>query len=218
MAQQLEQCAAVGSRELLRNVKLGLFCSVHCPGKLVVRTYELVRGLRDAGVTLVGGFHSPMEQECLRLILRGGSPVIVCPARSVTDMRLHPEWKAPIQTGRLLVMSPFAPDVKRVTRETALVRNAFVANLVDELFVAYANPGGNTEQLCRDALAHGQRVLTFGEPENQRLIEFGAQPTGVRVGQAMPASAEVAGAGAAGSGTTAAGATSEVGATRRWKT
>jgi predicted Rossmann fold nucleotide-binding protein DprA/Smf involved in DNA uptake len=171
-----ESCMAVGSRELLGNVKLGLFCSVHCPGRLVVRMYELVRGLRDAGVTLVGGFHSPMEQECLKLILRGGSPVIVCPARSVLDMRLHPEWKASIQAGRMLVISSFPPDVRRVTRETARARNAFVANLADELFVAYAEPGGNTERLCRDALGQGKRVRTFGAPENEHLIELGAKP------------------------------------------
>ncbi len=176
MAEQLEQCAAVGSRELLRNVKLGLFCSVHCPGKLVVRTYELVRGLRDAGVTLVGGFHSPMEQECLRLILRGGSPVIVCPARSVQDMRLPPEWKARLQAGRLLLISPFSAAVRRVTRETALARNAFVANVADVLFVAYANPGGGTEKLCREALERGKPVLTFDVTENTHLVELGAQP------------------------------------------
>jgi predicted Rossmann fold nucleotide-binding protein DprA/Smf involved in DNA uptake len=176
MSGELDGCAAVGSRELLGTVKLGLFCSVHCPGKLVVRTYELVRELRDAGVTLVGGFHSPLEQECLRLILRGGSPVIVCPARSVQDMRLPPEWKVALQAGRLLAISPFASDVRRVTRETALVRNAFVANLADVLFVAYANPGGNTERLCREALEHDKRVLTFGEPENEQLIALGALP------------------------------------------
>ena len=176
MPGELDGCAAVGSRELLGNAKLGLFCSVHCPGKLVVRTYELVRGLRDAGVTLVGGFHSPMEQECLRLILGGGSPVIVCPARSVQDMRLPPEWQAPVQAGRLLLISPFAASVRRVTRETALVRNAFVAHLADVLCVAHANPGGNTERLCREAMEHAKRVLTFGAPENLQLIALGAQP------------------------------------------
>jgi predicted Rossmann fold nucleotide-binding protein DprA/Smf involved in DNA uptake len=176
MADELAACAAVGRRELLGNVKLGLFCSIHCPGKLVVRTYDLVRHLRDAGVTLVGGFHSPMEQECLRLVLRGGSPVVVCPARSVQDMRLPPEWKAPLQAGRLLLISPFQSSVRRVTRATALERNAFVARLADVLFVAYADPGGNTEHLCRTALHQAKRVLTFNTTENQRLIELGAEP------------------------------------------
>src|SRR5438874_13075963 len=100
MSDQLADCATLGSRELLRKNKLGFFCSIRCPGKLIVHTYEFVRKLRDAGVTLVGGFHSPMEQACLQLVLRGGSPVIVCPARSVHDMRLPPEWKAPLQAGR----------------------------------------------------------------------------------------------------------------------
>src|SRR5439155_817832 len=116
MSDQLAVCASLGHRELLGHAKLGLFCSVRCPGALIVQTYELVRDLRDAGVTLLGGFHSPMEQECLRLVLRGGSPVIVCPARSVEDMRLQPEWKAPLQAGRLLLISPFPAHVHRVTR------------------------------------------------------------------------------------------------------
>jgi predicted Rossmann fold nucleotide-binding protein DprA/Smf involved in DNA uptake len=172
----LHVCAALGSSELLDNVKLGLFCSIHCPGKLIVQTYALVRDLRDAGVTLVGGFHSPMEQECLRLVLRGGSPVIVCPARCVEDMRLQPEWKAPLQAGRLLLISPFAAHIRRVTRETAMSRNDFVASLADVLLVAYADPGGSTERLCRAALHRGKRVVTFGVPENQHLVELGAQP------------------------------------------
>jgi len=176
MSDQFAACASVGNRDLLGKVTLGLFCSVHCPGKLVVRTYELVRALRDADVTLVAGFHSPMEQECLRLVLRGGSPGIVCPARSVQDMRLQPEWKPPLQVGRLLLISPFPASVRRVTRETAQVRNAFVARLADVLFVAYANPGGSTEHLCRDALEHGKRVLTFSAAENEHLIKPGAQP------------------------------------------
>ncbi len=176
MSDQFAACAAVGNRELLGNVKLGLFCSVYCPGKLVVRTYELIRDLRDAGVTLVAGFHSPMEQECLRLVLRGGAPVVVCPARFVQDMRLQPDWKPPLRAGRLLLISPFPASVRRVTRETALVRNAFVAHLADALFVAYAKPGGSTERLCRDALERGKRVLTFGVPENEQLIALGVQP------------------------------------------
>jgi len=176
MSDQFAACASVGNRELLGEVKLGLFCSVHCPGMMIVQTYQLVRELRDAGVTLVGGFHSPMEQECLRLVLRGGSPVIVCPARSVQDMRLPPDWKAPLKTGRLLLISSFPLHVRRVTHTTAMARNSFVASLADLLLVAHANPGGSTERLCRDALDRSKRVLTFNDCANQRLIGLGAQP------------------------------------------
>ena len=57
--------------------------------------------------TLIGGFHSPMEKECLDLLLRGSRPIIICPARSIDRMRIPKPWKAPLADGRLLVMSPF---------------------------------------------------------------------------------------------------------------
>src|SRR5438876_1122861 len=113
--------------------KLALLCSVRCPGALILRTYDLARALRDAGVTVASGFHSPMEQECLRLLLRGRQPVVVCPARSVERMRLPAEWKPAIEAGRLLVLSPFAPHQRRMTADLAAKRNAFVAALADEV-------------------------------------------------------------------------------------
>ncbi|MBI3992506.1 MAG: hypothetical protein HY342_04475 [Candidatus Lambdaproteobacteria bacterium] len=57
---------------------LSLFSSIRAPGDAILITYDLARALRDSGVAVVGGFHSPMEQECLRLLLRGTQPVVVC--------------------------------------------------------------------------------------------------------------------------------------------
>jgi hypothetical protein len=56
---------------LLNHRLLGFLCSRRCPGDLILRTYDLIRALRDAGVPVVGGFQSPMEKECLELLLRG---------------------------------------------------------------------------------------------------------------------------------------------------
>jgi hypothetical protein len=36
--------------------------------------------MRDEGRTLIGGFHSPMEWECLGILLRGRQPVILSEA------------------------------------------------------------------------------------------------------------------------------------------
>jgi predicted Rossmann fold nucleotide-binding protein DprA/Smf involved in DNA uptake len=74
---------ALGNFDILQRKKLALFCSVKCPGALILQTYDLARALRDAGVAVIGSFHSPMEKECLTLLLRGTQPVIVCPARSI---------------------------------------------------------------------------------------------------------------------------------------
>jgi len=48
---------------------------------------------RDDGVTVISGFHTPVEKECLRILLRGSQPVIICPARSIEGMRIPPTWK-----------------------------------------------------------------------------------------------------------------------------
>lgn len=70
---------------------------------------------------------------------------------------------------------PEADSARRVTRDAALERNAFVADMADVLLVAYANPGGSTDDLCRNALRNGKRVLTIDEPGNEQLIALGAE-------------------------------------------
>jgi predicted Rossmann fold nucleotide-binding protein DprA/Smf involved in DNA uptake len=167
---------ALGNLDLLQRKKLALFCSVKCPGNLILQTYDLTRALRDAGVTVIGGFHSPMEKECLALLLRGTQPVIVCPARSIDRMRLPTAWKAPLAEGRLLLLSPFAEKLRRVTTDLAQRRNEFVAALADEVFVAHAAPGSKTERFCRDVLAWGKSLLTLESDENAPLLALGAKP------------------------------------------
>jgi predicted Rossmann fold nucleotide-binding protein DprA/Smf involved in DNA uptake len=86
-----EVVSSVGNSGILRTRLMALFCSVRCPGDLIIKTYDLARSLHDAGVPVIGGFHSPMEKECLALLLRGKQPVILCPARCVDGMRLRAE-------------------------------------------------------------------------------------------------------------------------------
>jgi len=167
---------ALGNIDILQQRKLALFCSAKCPGDLILKTYDLVRALRDARVTVISGFHSPMEKECLDLLLRGEQPVIVCPARSIERMRTPSEWTAPLTEGRLLLLSPFAEKMRRATVDLARKRNEIVAALADEVFVAHAAPGGKTEHFCHDVLSWSNPLLTLESDENAGLIARGARP------------------------------------------
>jgi hypothetical protein len=40
-----------------------------CPGNLIVTTYDIAQILRNAGMTVISGFHSPMERARVELIL-----------------------------------------------------------------------------------------------------------------------------------------------------
>ncbi len=65
-----------GNLRLLEESLTALFCSNRCPGDLILKTCDLARAMRDAGVPMIGGFQTPMEKECLRLLLRGSQPTL----------------------------------------------------------------------------------------------------------------------------------------------
>ena len=52
----------IGDPALLDRKPIALFCSVHCPGDLILKSYDLARTLRANSVTLIGGFQSPIEK------------------------------------------------------------------------------------------------------------------------------------------------------------
>ncbi len=166
---------ALGNFSILQQRRLALFCSVQCPETIILQTYDLAHALRNAGVTVIGGFHSPMEKECLNVLLRGTQPVIVCPARSIERMRLPADWKAALAQDRLLLLSPFEEKCRRTTTKRAHMRNEFVAALADILLIAYAAPGGKIERFCQDIRGWGKPLFTLENSANTRLLALGAQ-------------------------------------------
>jgi predicted Rossmann fold nucleotide-binding protein DprA/Smf involved in DNA uptake len=155
---------------------LALFCSVQCSSAIILQTYELARALRDAGVTVISGFHSPMEKECLNILLGGTQPVIICPARSIERLRLPADWKAALAQGRLLLLSPFAEKQRRATTGRAQTRNEVVAALADVLLVAHAIPDGKTDHFCRTVRTWGKPLLALKSNDNAHLFALGAFP------------------------------------------
>lgn len=155
---------------------LGLFSSVRSPGDAILRAYDLARELRDAEVPVVGGFHSPMEKECLDLLLRGRQPVVLCLARSLAGMRIPVVWRPAVAEGRLTVVSGFDDRHRRVTAELAARRNELVAALSTALLALHAAPGGQIERLAGAALAAGLPVFVSLPERAATLVDAGALP------------------------------------------
>ena len=164
-----------GNLRLLDERLTALFCSNRCPGDLILKTYDLARVIREAGVPVIGGFQTPMEKECLRLLLRGSQPVVVCPARGIDNMRVPRDWRTALDEGRLLVVSPFTPSQRRPTAETAGQRNELVAALAQEVFIAHAATGSKTESFARKLAASGKPLLTLDGSSNVNLVGLGAR-------------------------------------------
>jgi predicted Rossmann fold nucleotide-binding protein DprA/Smf involved in DNA uptake len=143
--------SALGNLDLLAQPSIALFCSARCPGSAILAAYDQAAHWRDTGRCVISGFHSPVEKECLRILLRGLQPIIICPARSLENLRLPSDWKAPLAGGRLLILSCFSASQQRATAELATRRNELVAALADEVWFAHVAPGGQMERLaaCR---------------------------------------------------------------------
>ena len=167
----------IGDASILNRPKIALFCSVKCPGKLILETYDLAKRFRNEGTLVISGFHSPMEQECLRILLRSQHPVIWCLARGMyRRLPMAPvDCRPAVEGGRLVIVSPFPEKVSHVTAKTATIRNRLVADMADAVVVAHATSGGKMDTLCRETLAAGKPLYTFDHPANQDLLSAGAE-------------------------------------------
>jgi predicted Rossmann fold nucleotide-binding protein DprA/Smf involved in DNA uptake len=166
---------AIGKVDADRGRVVAVFCSQKCPGDLILKTYDLAAALRQSNLTVASGFQSPMERECLAFLLRGNQPIIICPARSIDDLRVPSAWKGPLREERLLVISPFAGRARRASATLAETRNQFVASLADEILIIHAEPGGMIDALARQALAERRTVLALESPANSQIISVGAR-------------------------------------------
>jgi hypothetical protein len=133
-----------------------------------------MRLLRDVGVAVVSGFHSPIEKDCFDILLKGTQPIVVCPARGIIRMRIPSHWKTPISEGRLLILSPFDEKQKRPTVSTSQLRNHLVAMLGRSFLIPYADTGSKTEELGREIIEVGKRVYTF-QSEKSCLAQCGGK-------------------------------------------
>ena len=97
---------------------------------------------------MVSGFHSPIEKECLRILLEGKQSIIICLARALARIRLPKEWQGAIEGGHLLLLSRFEKS-RRADKETARRRNELVAALSDEVVIIHAEPGGSVERISQ---------------------------------------------------------------------
>ena len=152
-----------------------LFCSNKCPGEIILKAHDLAQKFKERGIPTIGGYHSPVEKECLRVLLRGAQPILFCPARSIENMRLKPAWKDALVEERLLVLSPFENRYDRQTVALANRRNAFVAALADKICIAHAAEDSKTLEFAQRVMAWDKPIYTFETSTNAALFQRGAQ-------------------------------------------
>ncbi|MFH1321081.1 MAG: DNA-binding protein [Bacteroidota bacterium] len=135
-----------GNEILLEQKKIAFLCSRKISASAVLKCYDWAISQREAGNCVISGFHSQIEKDVFHYLLKGQQPIIIALARGLKE-KLEPELKQPMEQGRLLIITPFDKKIKRVTEQTAQIRNKMMIELADNITVGYASEGGQLEKL-----------------------------------------------------------------------
>lgn len=152
--------ASLGNMELLKLHKTAFLCSRKIPASVVLKCYDWAIAQREQGNCVISSFHSKIEKDVFHYLLAGTQPVIMALARGMKK-NIEPELKTAIESGRLLLVTPFEYSVKRISAETADKRNRFMINLADEVVIGYAGKGGMLESLIAEI--KGKKVIRIQE-------------------------------------------------------
>jgi predicted Rossmann fold nucleotide-binding protein DprA/Smf involved in DNA uptake len=138
--------AGLGDQALLTRPMTAFFASRQCPGAAIRAAMDWALQQAKTRQVVIGGFHSPLEQSVLTVLLQARSSVVVVLARPVDSATLPPAWGEALAQGRMAVVSS-ATAAMRLTHEAAALRNAQVAQLATSIVVAHASPGGSLANL-----------------------------------------------------------------------
>lgn len=140
----------LGNRELLKQNKTAFLCSRSIPASAVLKCYDWAIEQREKGNCVISGFHSQLEKDVFHYLLKGNQPIIIALARGLKE-KIEPELAKPLEKGRILIISPFDKTVKRVTEQTAEIRNKMMIELADNITVGYASERGKLESLLKQS-------------------------------------------------------------------
>lgn len=146
-----------GSRDLLGQKLTAFFASRQCPGIAIRLAMDWALQQAIVKQPVVSGFHSPLEQSVLKVLMAAGSPAVVVLARPVQGAKLPEAWKVPLATGQMAVVSGTTMR-SRLMEQLAHERNSLVAHLARNILVAYASPAGALAEQLESWRLEGRQV------------------------------------------------------------
>lgn len=136
----------IGNIDILNEHKTAFLCSRKCPADIIIQSYDWATKMRNEGKCVISSFHTKIEQDVFNFLKKGTQPIIKVPARGKYK-HLSQEEHQMIADGRLLFLFFFRDDITYQTKETCVKRNEYIAQIADEIHIAYAVPNGQLEKL-----------------------------------------------------------------------
>ncbi len=166
----------LGDPSLLNGKLLGVVSARKIDPDLALKASDLLPRLASLEVTYISGWHSPLEEEALRILLPLPVRIILCLSKSLNKFTPTVEVKALVEQGRALLLTHCSPKAKRISRDASIRRNRLVVALAKSLLVLSAPQGSASFKLAQLAGTLGRPVFATQHPINQRLLATGVLP------------------------------------------
>ena len=111
-----------------------------------MKCYDWAIEQREARNCVISGFHSTIEKDVLHYLLKGTQPLILALARGLKK-KVDTDFQKALADNRLLIITPFNPNITRVSEKTAGSRNKMMIELADSITVGFASSHGTLEKL-----------------------------------------------------------------------
>jgi predicted Rossmann fold nucleotide-binding protein DprA/Smf involved in DNA uptake len=140
-----EQC--LGNAALLDQPPTAFFASRQCPGSAIRAAMDWAIEQARTKNLVISGFHSPLEQSVLKVLLAAKVPCVIVAGRQLQPKRLPQPWVQALQEGNAALVS-VEQTTRRLTAELAARRNEWIAHRAERIVVAHFSEGGHLHRLC----------------------------------------------------------------------
>lgn len=147
----------VGNASLLDQPLTAFFSSRQCSGVAIREAMNWAIEQARSKSPIISGFHSPLEQSVLEVMLTAGTPCVIVIARKLEPAHLPPAWLLAVQNGTVAVIS-MEDTTRRLTAELATRRNDWVAEHAARIVIAHASAGGNLLRQATQWKCDGRHV------------------------------------------------------------
>ena len=149
---------------------IGVLASGKAPGPVVWESYQFFYALRDADVTIAGGWHSPLEKGILDALIEGKANVAFFAAKGLKARGFQQKFKLLDRTSRGLMISPFPDSVTKINgTDGPRLRNELLAAISDVLLIPYIKPRGKLFHMLKAESYFLKKTFVLNHVENDKL-------------------------------------------------
>jgi predicted Rossmann fold nucleotide-binding protein DprA/Smf involved in DNA uptake len=168
---------SLGEAAILERRLLGIISARQIDSDLALKSAQLLQQLASLKeVSFVSGWHSPFEEEALRILLAQRASLVFCVSKSLNRFVPQTEIQSRVNQGEALLLTHCSPKAKRISRDASIRRNRLVIGLAKAVLVLSAPEGSASLKLAKSAMRHGKRVLTPEHRLNKELLAASALP------------------------------------------